>query len=88
MNIQNNPLLDYEVSFIEHNNDLYLIKNQDAYIINSITKEICLLCDGNHSTNDIVKIILDTYKIDESTAISDVSEILRFLRDNELLLNI
>ena len=24
MTIQNNPLLNYEVSFIEHNNDLYL----------------------------------------------------------------
>ena len=57
----------------------------DSYSSNPIAAEIIKLMKENHSLNEIKKILLDKYEIDEMTIEKDVNEFVDILNENKLL---
>ena len=63
----------------------YDAMGEEVHVLNGIAREIYLLCDGEHSVEDLVRDIVDRYEVDEETASRDVDDLLQKLIDLRLL---
>ena len=59
--------------------------NKEAHHLNEIGSSIWSLCDGNHSVEDITKILSKTYNVSSKVLLDDVKDYIANLRSLSLL---
>ncbi len=64
---------------------LYDAESKKFHVLNATLREIFLHCDGQHSVDDLTRILVQEFEVDESTARRDTIEILDRLIDLEIV---
>ncbi len=64
---------------------LYDKETGTVHFLNHTAAFIAELCDGHHTTNDIVTELLKKYDVPHETAVKDVETVLNNLEENEIV---
>ena len=57
----------------------YDAAGEQVHVLNSTARKIYLLCDGSHSVQEIARVLVAEYEIDESTAREDAVQTIQRL---------
>jgi len=54
-------------------------------LLNPVAYEVWKLCDGSHTTDEIVEEIVRTFEVSKEQASSDISKVLADMKDQQLI---
>ncbi|WP_191559510.1 PqqD family protein [Metabacillus idriensis] len=80
-----NPQLDFSVNIKKMSNQTYLVRGQEAWLINEVAEEVCLLLNGKNSTEDITEKICTSFEKDNKTVQKDINTLLLFFEKEHLI---
>lgn len=80
-----NPQLDFSVNIKKMGNQTYLVRGQEAWLINEVAEEVCLLLNGKNSTEDITEKICTSFEKDNKTVEKDINTLLLFFEKEHLI---
>ncbi|OPY48536.1 MAG: Coenzyme PQQ synthesis protein D [Methanosaeta sp. PtaU1.Bin112] len=64
---------------------LVLYRGHSLFVMGAYEEEIWHLCDGEHSVNDIVDIVVNKYHVNREKALSEIAAFLNKLVERELM---
>ena len=79
------PVRAFDVRVNEFDGKLLLVRRLDAYELADVEAAIWSACDGEHSVQQIVDVVVGRYDVDAETAERDVVAFLAQLTDAGLL---
>ena len=84
-NLAEYPLQAFDVRVDMAEDGALLVRNLDAFELDSVGALIWQLCDGKHQLSQIVSTVTNSYDVDEATASNDVLQLIAELRAAGLL---
>ena len=79
------PIAQVLETEIDGDISLYDPSTEQVTILNGTAADVWLLCDGEHTTEEITSLLASSYRVEESKISNDVERTIELLRKSGLL---